>query len=217
MQNLFGLRSDPPEAFEDLNQDGNWQEGEPFTDRNHNGKYDYGAHMKLTVAKYHLPSGRCPHREFDKEGRIVDPDWGVMPDKVVEPAREQARRRVEERGGVRAAEEGRVPRLRQAAVPASTRRCSASSPRATKATPSRYPGFDEFYQGLDTHLTEDDVRRWLRYEVRDQVSDLRGAVYPGQRALRRSAGGRAAAGGRAHAAGRRTAATSATSPPTRRC
>jgi hypothetical protein len=26
------------------------------------------------------------------------------------------------------------------------------------------------------------VRRWLRYEVRDQVSDLRGAVYPGQRA-----------------------------------
>jgi hypothetical protein len=27
------------------------------------------------------------------------------------------------------------------------------------------------------------VRRWLRYEVRDQVSDLRGAVYPGQRAL----------------------------------
>jgi len=27
------------------------------------------------------------------------------------------------------------------------------------------------------------VRRWLRYEVRDQVSDLRGAVYPGNRAL----------------------------------
>jgi hypothetical protein len=48
---------------------------------------------------------------------------------------------------------------------------------------SRYPGFAEFYKGLDTRLTEDDVRRWLRYEVRDQVSDLRGAVYPGQRAL----------------------------------
>ena len=27
------------------------------------------------------------------------------------------------------------------------------------------------------------MRRWLRYEVRDQVSDLRGAVYPGNRAL----------------------------------
>ena len=37
--------------------------------------------------------------------------------------------------------------------------------------------------GLDTKLSKDDVRRWLRYEVRDQVSDLRGAVYPGNRAL----------------------------------
>jgi hypothetical protein len=49
--------------------------------------------------------------------------------------------------------------------------------------PQRYPGFDAFYEGLDTKLSEDDVRRWLRYEVRDQVSDLRGAVYPGNRAL----------------------------------
>ena len=40
--------------------------------------------MKLTVAKYHLPSGRCPHREYDKEGRIADPNWGVTPDRVVE-------------------------------------------------------------------------------------------------------------------------------------
>ena len=49
--------------------------------------------------------------------------------------------------------------------------------------PQRYPGFDAFYDGLDTKLSKDDVRRWLRYEVRDQVSDLRGAVYPGNRAL----------------------------------
>ena len=47
----------------------------------------------------------------------------------------------------------------------------------------RYPDFDEFYDGLDTQLSKDDVRRWLRYEVRDQISDLRGAVYPGNRAL----------------------------------
>ena len=49
--------------------------------------------------------------------------------------------------------------------------------------PQRYPGFDDFYEGLDTKLSKDDVRRWTRYEVRDQISDLRGAVYPGQRAL----------------------------------
>jgi hypothetical protein len=49
--------------------------------------------------------------------------------------------------------------------------------------PSRYPGFDEFYASLETKLAKDDVRRWLRYEVRDGVSDLRGAIYPGMRAL----------------------------------
>jgi len=49
--------------------------------------------------------------------------------------------------------------------------------------PGRYPDFDAFYEGLDTKLLRDDVRRWIRYEVRDQISDLRGAVYPGQRAL----------------------------------
>jgi hypothetical protein len=48
--------------------------------------------------------------------------------------------------------------------------------------PNRYPDFAAFYAELDTKLSQDDVRRWLRYEVRDQVSDLRGAVYPGQRA-----------------------------------
>jgi C-terminal processing protease CtpA/Prc len=84
VQNLFALRSDPPEPWEDLNRDGNWQEGEPFTDRNKNGTYDVGAHIKLTVARYFLPSGRCPHREFTKDGRLVDPNWGVMPDKVID-------------------------------------------------------------------------------------------------------------------------------------
>ena len=49
--------------------------------------------------------------------------------------------------------------------------------------PDLYPGFDDFYSSLDTKLSKDDVRRWIRYEVRDQISDLRGAVYPGQRAL----------------------------------
>ena len=52
-----------------------------------------------------------------------------------------------------------------------------------EGNPKKYPDFDAFYSSLDTKLSEDDVRRWIRYEVRDQVSDLRGATYPGQRAL----------------------------------
>ena len=182
VQNLFPLNTSPQEPFEDLNGDRAWQEGEPFTDRNGNGKYDPGAHIKLTVAKYYLPSGRCPHREYDKEGRIVDPDWGVKPDIELELLenkpedawknsavfallkqgvfREYVRKHIQENEAL----------FRELA-------------EGDGGDPQRYPGFDEFYAGLDTQLTKDDVRRWLRYEVRDQISDLRGAVYPGNRAL----------------------------------
>jgi carboxyl-terminal processing protease len=182
VQNLFGLRSDPPEAWEDLNQDGNWQEGEPFTDRNRNGKYDYGAHMKLTVAKYHLPSGRCPHREFDKEGRIVDPNWGVMPDKIVELLENKPEDAWKNSAVFALLKKGVFRDYVKQHMPeheALFRKLAEGD----EGDPTQYPGFAGFYRGLETQLTEDDVRRWLRYEVRDQVSDLRGAVYPGQRAL----------------------------------
>ena len=182
VQNLFALRSDPPEPWEDLNGDGNWQEGEPYSDRNHNGVYDVGAHIKLTVAKYYLPSGRCPHREFDKEGRIVDPNWGVMPDKVVElldTKPEDAWKNAALFALLREGVFRTYVRERMQEHEALFRQLAEGD----EGDPSKYPGFDEFYQGLDTQLTKDDIRRWLRYEVRDQVSDLRGAVYPGQRAL----------------------------------
>ncbi|MBL8727529.1 MAG: PDZ domain-containing protein [Planctomycetes bacterium] len=182
VQNLFALRSDPPEAWDDLNGDGNWQEGEPFTDRNQNGKYDYGAHIKLTVAKYHLPSGRCPHREFDKEGRIVDPNWGVMPDKVVDLL-ENKPEDAWKNAAVFALLKKAVFRDYVKSHMAEHEALFRQLAEGDEGDPKKYPGFDEFYRGLDTKLTEDDVRRWLRYEVRDQISDLRGAVYPGQRAL----------------------------------
>jgi C-terminal peptidase prc len=182
VQNLMELATDPPEDFTDLNRDGVWQEGEPYIDRNKNGKYDVGAHIKLTVAKYHLPSGRCPHREFDKDGRIVDPNWGVTPDKVLdlldnkpEDAWKNAAvfallKKSVFRDYVKQHLPGNEARFRELA-------------EGDEGDCSRYPDFDAFYAGLDTKLTKDDVRRWLRYEVRDQISDLRGAVYPGQRAL----------------------------------
>jgi hypothetical protein len=47
----------------------------------------------------------------------------------------------------------------------------------------RYPDFEEFYKGLDTKLDQDDVRRWLRYMIRDEIADARGKAYPGGRAL----------------------------------
>ena len=182
VQNLFPLQTSPEEPFEDLNGDRTWQEGEPFTDRNGNEIYDPGAHIKLTVAKYYLPSGRCPHREYDKEGRIVDPDWGVKPDielELLENKPEDAWKNsavfaVLKTGAIR--EYVREQMQKNEAL-------FRSLAEGDDGDPQKYPGFDAFYKELDTKLSEDDVRRWLRYEVRDQVSDLRGAVYPGNRAL----------------------------------
>jgi C-terminal peptidase prc len=41
----------------------------------------------------------------------------------------------------------------------------------------RWPGFQQFYKGLDTNLAEDDVRRELRYALRVRVQDDRGAEF----------------------------------------
>jgi C-terminal peptidase prc len=182
VQNLFGLVTDPSEEFDDMNGDHAWQEGEKYDDRNKNGKFDPGAHIKLTVAKYYLPSERCPHREFDKEGRVVDPNWGVIPDKALELLEnkpEDAWKNV----AVFALLKKNVFRDYVKKHLAQHEQLFRELAEGDAGDPSRYPDFAAFYKGLDTKLTEDDVRRWLRYEVRDQVSDLRGAVYPGQRAL----------------------------------
>ena len=182
VQNLFGLASEPGERFEDLNQDGSWQEGEPYTDANKNGKFEPGAHIKLTVAKYYLPSDRCPHREFDKNGKLVNLDWGVTPDKVLDLL-ENKPEDAWKNAAVFALLKKAVFRDYVKSHMAEHEALFRQLAEGDEGDPKKYPGFDEFYRGLDTKLTEDDVRRWLRYEVRDQISDLRGAVYPGQRAL----------------------------------
>jgi carboxyl-terminal processing protease len=182
VQNLFPLGSDPAEEFSDLNNDNAWQEGEDYVDRNKNGKYDTGAHIKLTVAKYYLPSERCPHREFDKNGKIVNPDWGVMPDKVIDLL-ENKPEDAWKNAAVFALLKKNVFRDYVKQRLAQHETLFRELAEGDGGDPSRYPDFAAFYRGLETKLSEDDVRRWLRYEVRDQISDLRGAVYPGQRAM----------------------------------
>jgi C-terminal peptidase prc len=182
VQNLLPLATSPREEFEDLNGDDNWQEGEPYTDRNKNGKYDPGAHIKLTVAKYYLPSGRTPHREFDKDGRIVDPNWGVTPDKVVDLSENKPEDAWKNSAVFALLKKNAFRDYVKKHLPANEALFRELA-EGDGGDATRYPDFASFYAGLDTKLSEDDVRRWLRFEVRDQVSDLRGAVYPGMRAL----------------------------------
>ena len=78
---------DPGEEYEDSNQNGKWDPDEPYQDRNHdglynppesyddlngNGVYDVGPGVKITIARYYLPDGRCIHKERDPEGVVVE-------------------------------------------------------------------------------------------------------------------------------------------------
>ncbi|GDY01884.1 hypothetical protein LBMAG49_12130 [Planctomycetota bacterium] len=182
VQNMMPLASEPGERFEDLNDDGSFQEGEPYEDSNGNKKFDVGAHIKLTVAKYYLPSDRCPHREFDKNGKIVDPGWGVIPDTKIDLL-ENKPEDAWKNSAIFALLKKNVFRdyvKKNLAEQPDLFRVLAEGDGGDS---NKYPDFDTFYTGLDTKLSKDDVRRWVRYEVRDRVSDLRKAVYPGSRAL----------------------------------
>lgn len=182
VQNIIELESDPPEEFSDLNRDRAWQDGEPYKDRNNNGKYDAGSRIKLTVALYHLPSGRSPHRAFDKEGRIVDPNWGVIPDKQLDLLENKPEDAWKNSVVYSLLKKGVFRKYVQEHLP-DNEELFRQLAEGDEGDTSRYPEFDAFYESLDTALSKDDIRRWLRYEIRDEVSDLRGAVYPGNRAL----------------------------------
>lgn len=182
VQSMMPITAVPGEKFEDLNQDGNWEEGEPFQDTNGNHKYDVGPHIKLTVAKYYLPSGRCLHKEFDKDGKIVDPNWGVMPDTQVELLDRKPEDAWKNAPLFALLRKNVFRDYVKQHLPAN-KELFLQLAEGDDGDPSKYPDFDAFYQGLETHLTKDDVRKWIRFEVRDQVSDLRGKVYPGFRAV----------------------------------
>ncbi|MCR9246997.1 MAG: S41 family peptidase [bacterium] len=182
VQNIIPLETDQGERFSDLNRDGAWQDGEPFDDRNGNGKFDAGARIKITVALYYLPSGRTPHRQFDKEGRVIDPNWGVIPDKKLDLLEKNPADAWKNSAVFALLKEGAFRKYVKDHL-GKNEALFRKLAEGDDGDPQKYPDFDAFYDSLDTKLSKDDVRRWIRYEVRDQVSDLRGAVYPGNRAL----------------------------------
>jgi C-terminal peptidase prc len=182
VQSLIPVQSEPGEPFVDENGNGMRDDWEKYDDTNGNDEYDVGPRIKLTMARYYLPSGRTPNKEFDAEGKIVDPDWGIVPDQEVEmreftpedawktePLRDLLKRNVF-RDYVKAHIDAHKELLTQLA-------------EGDGGDWTRYPDFEEFYTSLDTKLPRDDIRRWVRFAVRDAVADLRGQAFAGTQAL----------------------------------
>lgn len=182
VQSLVPLRSQPAEPFEDENHNGLHDEWERFTDLNGNGKYDAGPRIKITVARYYLPDGRTPNKEFDENGKIINPDWGVIPDvecEVRQTKPEDAWKNAELFHLFRKDVFRKYVREHMKEHQDLFRELAEGDGGDWK----RYPDFEEFYRGLDTKLPRDDVRRWLRYTIRDEIADQRGKAFAGNRAL----------------------------------
>ncbi len=176
VQNLIDLRSMPDEPWDDENRNGLHDTWERYEDRNGNGRFDYGPRIKLTIAYYYLPGGRSIHTLRDHDGRVLQ-EGGVQPDRVV-PFPELDLGQLRELDRL----------LGENAFQDYARRLYAGNPEQAMAlaefdgrSTEGYPGWSEFYSSLQTDLPEDEVRRWVRLELRTLVSDARGKVFAGYR------------------------------------
>lgn len=174
VQNLVPMPGVEDDGFEDANHNREHDNWEKLTkDYNGNGEFDYAPRVKLTIARYLLPSGRSIHRELDEHGDISSPG-GVEPDEEIRQKRWETwklEEMIEMQGdrAVRAYIDGNwdenLELYKQLAI-------------SDSADSSKYPGFDAWYESLGTRLSKDDVRFLVRREVRRRVADLQGSAFP---------------------------------------
>lgn len=142
-------------------------------DHDEDGEFDFAPRVKITIARYLLPSGRSIHRELDEEGTIKDPG-GVQPDQEIQPRRWQA---------WQLREITRLTRLKTVKAYAEDLYEQDKGRMGQLAVcddrdSSNYPEFDGFYDGLETQLSTEDVRLLVRRELRRIIQDERGYEYP---------------------------------------
>jgi C-terminal peptidase prc len=181
VQNLLRVIGDRDDEYVDENRNGRFDNWERISkDWNGNGEFDFAPRVKMTIARYRLPSGRSIHHEIDKDRNEIS-KGGIDPDVEVVARRMDAWRYEELYQLQRAhaprdyvdglyreyAERGDWLRERLFQIALNDRK-----------DVSLYPGFEEFYRSLETPLSRDDVRQLVRGEIRRRVQDARGQEFP---------------------------------------
>lgn len=181
VQNLLPVGNLRDDRYEDENKNGRHDNWERIThDWDGDGEFDFAPRVKMTIARYRLPSGRSIHREVDKEGNELS-KGGVEPDLDVDARRfeawryEELNRLVKERSA-RAYLDGLARQF--AEKPDWLRERLFQIADNDRKDIALYPDFEEFYLGLETPLSRDDVRQLVRAEVRRRVQDARGQEFP---------------------------------------
>lgn len=116
--------------------------------------------LKLTVAKYFLPSHRSIH------GKGVEPDIRVS---LASPFTPKEFEHLRESGAFHRYTAAHWPKHKDAL---------AKLAEFDAADPAAYPGFEEWFNGLAEELGRDKARRLLRAWLRIIVADDRGADFP---------------------------------------
>ncbi len=169
------LECQPPETLKvDKNNNGMYDPGDDFDDLNSNGKYDIGPMVKITTSMYFLPSDESIHTLRDLDGSIIH-KGGIEPNLACEYE------------GIKAWKEEELTDLIEKEVFkkyvderfADNKELFIALAEGDNFDTSRYPDFEAFFEGLDTHLEVNDIRKWIRAEIRRKVSDERGKAYPG--------------------------------------
>lgn len=174
VQNLFPLYGYADDQYDDENGNRKWDTWEPLNyDFNGNGEFDFAPHVRLTIARYLLPSGRSIHREFDADKNLISPG-GVSPDQEAEAGLIEGWRVMERRNLL----DEQVPRAYVDKHWEANHEAFRTMAICDEKDVSRYPGFEEFYTDLGTPLVRDDVRILLRAEIRRRMQDERGGAYP---------------------------------------
>lgn len=173
VQNPMILASRWPERFTDSNNNGIHDEGEPFEDLNNNNKFDIGPMLKITSAMYYLSSGKSIHTLRDEEGQVIQ-KGGVIPEVLVkfegiEPWKEEELADLLEKKSFKDYVSERYSDNRELFVELA---------EGDDFDTTRYPDFDAFFNGLETHLSENDIRKWIRLELRSRVPDDRKPARP---------------------------------------
>ncbi len=174
VQQLLPVEGAAEDRWSDENGNERWDTWEPLiTDHDGDGEMDYAPRIKLTIARYLLPSGRSIHRELNREGELTQ-EGGVTPHHEVKPPLIE-RWRFDEQRRI-----SRSPLLRDYLDAKYDENHELFSRLAVndQKNPDYYPEFDELMVGLETTLPRDDVRRVLRELVRRRVQDDRGGEFP---------------------------------------
>ena len=188
VQQAMPLQSRPGDRLKtDKNYNGIYDPGDEYDDLDGDGVYTYPSSIKLTNARYYLPSGRSIHTELDLEGRVVK-QGGVTPDDEVEfrglepwenneiaKLYDRLIKEVPEGGKFKDPFEKYVDEHFEANKDLFVQLADGDNHDL-----SRYPDVEPLKESLKaTHLPDDTLRRLLRQRVRDRVADERGRAFPG--------------------------------------